>query len=314
MALLRQQQELQQLEAELRGEAPEHPVEIAGTSLPTRKRPASTAIEGSSFSKMLKLHPNISFTGESLEELNEFANGWRTLWDHPQWAVPDSEKIAYAAISLKGTALTRWSSRTVQPATWDKFLDTLRSYVRDPANRMADAMKGIWRYHHKDGKTVRDVLDDLVKFRTDIPEMSGEQRHAWELLLAIKPEIRSRVQQELPSIDTEDQVLRSAHRHEELLQSAPKDKGKARDYAGAVKHTPSKRPSAPARANPPRSSTGTAEKQGTPASQPKDLVCWTCNKPGHYSSNCPQAGSKGSASVSADKQPKKKEKDGAPKK
>jgi hypothetical protein len=65
---------------------------------------------------------------------------------------------------------------------------------------------------------MRELQEELARLRQDVTRLSEEQRHTWELLLALKPDIRLAVMRELREIKTEELVLRAAQRHEELLK------------------------------------------------------------------------------------------------
>ena len=313
VTLRRSHQEAAALRAELAGQLPDHPIEIAGTALPYRKRSASDVLANPA--KTPRFGKEVEFSGESLEELQDYVNYWKTTFEHPSWtAFSWLIRVSTAAAYLRGRAISIWSNRdtTDSPETWPEYVEFLRSIVRAPANRTADAVRGIWRYHIKDNVSVRDVLDDLVSLRANIPPLTEEQRHAWELLFALKPEIRSEVQKELPEIESEEQVLRSAQRHEELLKS--QNKGKSRDYAAVVKQPASSRTASSA---PKRYTTTQPVKKAAVApkrdynDKPKG-VCWNCLEPGHNAGACPKkAESKSAASATV---AKRKEKSGQPKK
>src|SRR5882757_381325 len=67
IAAKRQQEEIESMEAELRGEVPNNPVEVEGTTLPIRKRPASLVTDNPA--KYIKLGTPPFFYGKSLGEL-----------------------------------------------------------------------------------------------------------------------------------------------------------------------------------------------------------------------------------------------------
>ena len=309
VANLRLRQELAALTAEAAGEAPEVPIPIEGTSLPIHKRGASTQLIGPPM-KIPRIGSPKKFSGESLEELTGYADWWAIQWDHPDWAPFGwTHRIMTAATALEGRALTAWSARKRTPVVWKEFLDFQRDLIRAPANRTADAINGIWRYRQKDGQSATQVWTDLVRLRQEVPELTAEARRAWELLLALKPEVRLAVQAELPTIDNEGLILETAQRHEELLRTRREGKQKE-SYAAAVgKQTPSRSGAASTssgrRSNPPAPAkqAGSKPKKATSDQpQPQGEGCFVCGELGHRARDCPQkATSKGSARVSADK-------------
>ncbi len=310
VADLRLARELDALNDEIEGREPEQPVEITGTMLPVRKRQASVQLSGHP-TKMPKIHNAKTYSGESLEELSQYAAWWKIQWQHPDYnSYDDAIRIATAALSLTGYALEKWSQRTTPLDTWDEYLEYQRGLIRAPANRMSDALRGVWRFRQKEGQSVQRVLAELVKLRAEITPLTDEQRRAWELLLALRLELRLAVQGELPTIETEEQVLTSAQRQEELLAVPNKGKGKE-TYADATGKQPPSKPKAgapPAR----KPASATLHKTGPGASKkerttPGNYACFVCGEEGHIAKDCPKrAASKGSASVSTSKQEKSK--------
>ena len=307
---LRLQQELASLNAEIEGQEPEVPIEIAGTTLPVRKRPASMQLTGRQ--KMPKVSNPKTYSGESLEELTEYAAFWQVQYEHPDFEpFDDGDRIKTAATALRGYALQRWSKRTETPETWDEYLEYQRALIRAPANRMSDAIRGIWHFRPREGQTAQQILADLVKLRAEIRPLSDEERRAWELLMALRLELRLKVQGELPTIETEDQVLRSAQRQEELLFAMAKGKGKE-TYADAAGKQPPSKPKAGAPLakkwappTPQKAGVGSSKKERTTPSS--NSGCFVCGDKGHLARDCPKkATSKGIASISSSKSEKPK--------
>jgi hypothetical protein len=222
VALKRRRERLAALRAEYHNEHVEEPVEIAGTELPVRKRPASMVIESGSL-KIPRIGKEATFAGESAEELKQYVDYWKTAFEHPSW-VPhaSSIRISTAAACLVRRALSMWSNRKREPTTWEEYLEFLRSMIQSPANRMERAIRNLWHCRQREDQSVQELLDKLIQLRADIPKLSEEETHAWELLMALRPEISSEVQRELPIIISEDQVFQVAQRHEERLRLAKK--------------------------------------------------------------------------------------------
>jgi hypothetical protein len=318
VALQRRKARLAALQAEYRGEHVDDPVVITGTELPVRKRPASMVMESGSL-KIPRIGKEATFAGESAEELKQYVDYWKTAFEHPSWAPHTwSMRISTAAACLVKRALSMWSNRKEEPSTWEEYLEFLRSMIQSPANRMARAIRHIWRFRQKEDQSVREVLDNLIQLRADIPELSAEERRAWELLMALRPEISSEVQRELPEITSEDQVLQVAQRHEERLRATKKG-----SYAAVVPKQSAGSHSASAqhkKSGPPQQKSGAKPSSGK-SSRPADdtTKCYKCNEFGHFAYACPQnAGSSSGARVvvgnprrDADK---KKESSGPPKK
>ncbi len=313
----RKQKEIEILRAEFRGEEVNNPIEIEGTTLPVRKRPASIGLY-SGHPKHLKVAPRKKFTGASLGELQEYLNEWQLIFDLDP-GLPDEVRIRQAATELAETAASTWlrESRETRPTTWEGFTNFLRNVVQDPANRMSTALSQLWRYRQKDGQSVRELQEELARLRQDVTRLTEEQRHAWELLLALKPEIRLSVMRELREIESEELVLRAAQRHEELLKWQDR-----RDKREASKTQSSSKPgagrgfgNAPAKTKQVegKPAAGGQQVSGTQGASPSGLQCHRCRRYGHIARNCPQppSHSTGANSVSREK---RKEKDQGAKK
>ncbi len=197
----RKQKEIALLKAEFRGEEVNDPVEIEGSTLPVRKRPASLGLY-SGHPKHLKIAPRKKLSATSLGELQEYLNEWRLIFDlDPD--LSDDVRIRQAATELAETAASTWlrEPRETKPTTF------LRNVVQDPANRMPTALSQLWRYRQKDGQSVREVQEELVRLGQDVTRLTEEQRHAWELLLAFKPGVRLAVMLEVREIESEELIL-----------------------------------------------------------------------------------------------------------
>lgn len=306
----RKQKEIALLKAEFRGEEVNDPVEIEGSTLPVRKRPASLGLY-SGHPKHLKIAPRKKLSGTSLGELQEYLNEWRLIFDlDPD--LSDDVRIRQAATELAETAASTWlrEPRETKPTTF------LRNVVQDPANRMPTALSQLWRYRQKDGQSVREVQEELARLGQDVTRLTEEQRHAWELLLAFKPGVRLAVMLEVREIESEELILRAAQRHEELLKWQDR-----RDKREAVKTQSSSKPgasrgsgNAPAKTKQVESkpAAGGQQSSGTRGASPSGLQCHRCKRYGHIARKClqPPPGSTGANSVAREK---RKEKDQGPK-
>ncbi|OAP55662.1 hypothetical protein AYL99_09814 [Fonsecaea erecta] len=226
----RRLEEIENMERELAGETPSNPVQIEDTTPPSRKRNADDPPERAA--KYLKPNPPKEFKGQSFGELRAYLDAWQLRFGiYP--SLSDKERIAQAATSLGDIAASRWlrEPESLRPTTWIGFSEFLRDIVQDSANRMASALRKLWRYYQSDNQSAREVLKALARLREDVATLKEEERHAWEFLLALRPETQLAVLRELPKITSQELVLRSAQRHEELARTYEGQRGGRRSQA-----------------------------------------------------------------------------------
>lgn len=289
VAQKRQLEEIKQMEAELRGETPDAPVDVPGTSMPIRKRSA-TSSQGNNPAKYVKLGQPKQYSGKDLGELQDYDTSWKLQFA----AMPgmqdlnDADRINIAATSLTDIAASTWARNEEPVETWAEFIALLRNIVQDPANRMMEALIKIRKKQQREGQTVRELYEELAQLRRDIPVLGEEQTRAWELLLALRPQIRIEVLRQLPRIENEEQVLRAAQRQAELdrqtaqYSKAPKKEGSGTPGKPSTPKVFGKRPAT----SKPAGQAGKSETRERPT--PGSVVCYNCDKKGHISRDCPE--------------------------
>jgi len=286
----RKREQIVLMRQELAGDTPDSPVVIEGVALPTRKR-ASTTAQGSA-TKHIRLSTPPTFSSKSLSELNEFELSWDVRFRAIGVAADDhATRIDTAATALAGAALAYWGrADRAEIKTWPEFLRFLKDTVIDPSNHIGIATLSLIRRRQKDDESVRDLLRSVEDLENEIKieKMTDDQRKAWAFLNCLKPAIRAEVMREHKVIESREQVVASAQRHEELFKT--KEKGQT-TQAGSVRGATG--PQAPRTSSWYRGPRGSSEKKtevtktssvtNTPASIGG---CFKCGQKGHIARNC----------------------------
>ena len=244
-----------------------------------------------------------TFHGKSQKELQTFNVGWKNIFRGREDASTEAwiDRINLAGQRLRGNAAMSWNRNKEVYTTWDQFVRFLRTTLADPAVRMAEALQTLYRKQQKEHQKVHELLAEIEALEEDIPEMTEEVRKAWILLLAVKPEIRTRILSEHKEVTSREQVLASAARHEQALaleattkaRDSRSTSGQSRVYftskshesrnSNATQHNNRKPEDVVANSKEVRT---TVEKE-TGNKGPK---CFKCHKFGHTSFQCTKRG------------------------
>src|ERR1700761_2378898 len=300
LANKRMQDELEAMEAELEGREPTQYVEVAGTTLPTRKRRHSQGTEETNLSKYIKLAPPPRFDGKSLEGLRKYELGWNKIFKTMPIIADDAyaPRILLAATFLEDRAEEAWDRPHPPCNTWTEYITLLKGVVADPVTRKSEALIRLAAVKQSSDQSVRELLRRIETIETDIPPMSEDVRKAWIYLNALSPNIRALVMHEHKEITSREQVLASAQRHEDVIkQETRAQKERARGTqppAAPPPPSPPKKNSQqhrPRGAFKPRDETTTQEektpKEPAEAQKPRTFgACYNCGKKGYIAKFC----------------------------
>ena len=306
----RRQGEIDEMKKELAGETPGFRATVNGVTPETRHKRHASLLEADSF-KRQQTRPKEppSYEGKHMKELHDYELGWKLHWEAMP-AQADSQRIAFAATYLKGGPRDSWGRRTETPETWEDYVIWLRRQLADPANRMAYASLKLKNSQQRKGQTIRDFASYLDELDDDLPEMTREERRAWELLNGLQFEIRREIMRENKAITSREQVITAGQRQEELARQqnrshepasyAPANNKRftserrattyVKDYKGPTNSanrssssTSTNRPSSNVSRN---RSSSYKNKDKKPASQ-GGVKCYNCQEMGHISKDCP---------------------------
>lgn len=200
---LRLQRECEEMQRIIEGRPPTDPL--------TTEDPLRTSSAGFKQPQLRMANPS-SFKATDLKEYEEYEASWKTQLEAHQ--LEGARAIAVAATYLQGDARTAWVNEEHPPRTWDAYLTWCRNLVSDPQNRLSYALQEIKKLQQTKQST-REIWLKQESIRRDIPNMSHNERRAWDLIAALTPDIRDRVLTDHDSITSPEQVLLSAKKYED---------------------------------------------------------------------------------------------------
>ena len=216
-----------QLEAYLASDQPGPSMRTVGPS-PLLKRKADTLLEPYSWvgpfpsqgSDILRPKTPPIFDGKSLKQLEEYDVGWVGYFESFGYEEPPCEGIPLTATYLRKYPQTSWARRRrgKKPnfTSWEEYTNWLRKQVVDPANRMAYASLRLKELKQGPTQSVQELVGYMKSLERDIPNWDAETRRAWELLNALRPDIRREVMRENKDIVSRDQIIASAQKQEQV--------------------------------------------------------------------------------------------------
>lgn len=228
-----------------------------------RRRLASSDLgEGAARALAPRLRPIPAFTGKSLREHREHVQGaithFNALREHDERI-----RVDIAANALQGDALDDWFRLRDKPVTWVAYEATTRSFVQSQESRMGAALLAV-KKTRQGGRTVRELAHWLEEQWDDIPELSLEERKAWDLVNALDPQLRTAVLRDERSIHTRAQIVSAALRIQELEMTG----------TSSERRRPTQDPAAVEAARP---EAGVEGKR----------ICFRCKQEGHIRRDCP---------------------------
>jgi Zinc knuckle len=273
---LRKQRECEEMQRLIDGRPPAIPP-LAADSIRTDFAPFKQP--------QIRLAAPASFKATDLKEYEEYEASWKTQLE--VYRMEENNAISLAATYLQGDARLAWVHKKNTPATWDDYLTWCRDLVSDPQNRLSYALQEIKKLQQTNQPT-REIWLKLKGLKRDIPELSHDEREAWDLLTVLSPEIRDRVLTDHDNITHYEQVLLSAKKYEDRRREKAQYKRdadgqqsgevhKRTRIAGRPDSSKFKKPFTPK----PREGSDSQEKDKSFSG-----TCYKCGQKGHRKNNC----------------------------
>lgn len=285
--------------------------EEAGSSQPTHKRVASSALEGDR-SKSLKISGEMpTFDGRGFKDLTNFQARWDAIFDAQAPTMADETRIRYAVQGLRDRALQEWNARpepkVPEGMTFAKWVESLRNSIVDPANRIASLTLKRKLLTQGEKQTSKDMLVLLRNIQNELPGLTPEEEACWEYANILRPDLRNALIRDFPEMNDINKAADTALRVEGLLQRPKEKESSSSPYKGKGKERalPTRPSSDPPAASSSSSGAGRGQKgqrfSTIPQAKGKD-TCWSCGKQGHLKAACPK---QANSSKGAGDEPKK---------
>lgn len=216
-------QRIRELEQELAG-GPAVEDTIGGISHTKRKRNADH--EDENLYRHIKFSEAPTFGGKNQKELREFTQAFTDLFAWMEYGkeADESRRIKAAAVQLRGRAREAWQRKEANPKTWKEFITFCSNIIADPVVRRANASFELKDIKQGPTQSVRDLIRQIEQIETDVPSEDEEEKKAWHLLNALRPEVRTAVLHDLKhGIKSRDQVLSQAQFYENAKKSEVED-------------------------------------------------------------------------------------------
>lgn len=266
--------------------------------------------------------PN-AYKGKSLREYSDFVAACKNEYmTFPDWFSVDKHRIQYAVKHLDRRPRIAWERQNIEDHTWDTFQEFLLDQICDKVNRQIRAVNDLELAKMRENQPISEFADYLNLLQSQIKGQTEQQRYN-TLLAKIPREIQltllARADDSLPTTQTaligaieriqgKGITFEGANRGRNADAGAESSTtGRKRAGSPQEKNHPRKRPSwaqrdrAGQNRNPnttpvqggPRAGGSTAPcrgcgRLGHSIGQCDQVRCFTCNKQGHISPNCPE--------------------------
>jgi hypothetical protein len=303
----RLREEIQAMEAEVAGETPTVFAEVAGTTLPTRKRQFSNTIERDreEVQKALRTVKPKYFGAKSMQQLHAFDSSWRTIFESlPYDVIPDwPGRVRTAANYLENRALDEWRrdrrENQLVPSTWDQFIAWCKDTIEDADVRKGEALEKLGSLKQSTSQSVRDLVHQIELLEGEVGPLNEDERKGWALFHALTPSLRDAVRRDLRTITSRAQVLASAQRLETTIskgrvadrhrpaRSSTSIRETSRNTSGQSGRRGARDSQAPSERGSPAPPKKPRRRTPTPEHRSFQGECFNCNKKGHKEADCP---------------------------
>lgn len=267
----------------------------------SKRRRSSGSDESRRTRKFVRPAEPLYYHGKNLKELEEFLTFWMIHW-RADPGESDENRVNLATRYLRGTPMKLWGQRLqseMDPIQkWDDFKQWLRDSLKAPNQRTLESTLAIKEMRQREGQTCKDLYIYMCELENNIPTMTDDQRRAWSLINALRPDLRSRVVRDLQTIDSVEAVIACAGRNESTATEKPMSKGvrvttapSSESKGGSTlpirRRFDSKQRFKPGdKGSGLKGSNSQATRERAPTVRPRG--CWACGEEGHKSSDCPK--------------------------
>ena len=246
------------------------------------------------------------YKGKHLKEHKNFMRECALLFRNaPAAYSSDSEKILAVAPYLEGDPADAWEVEEARTGpgchTWEAFLEFLLDRIADPVNRQYTVGQEYEDARQTEKQRVYDFVTYLERLEAQLPEYSEEHK-ARTLLSKLRPELRRRVTDGPYIPGTRMELARLASRLEDNAKQAVKvdpDEGlgssrhsdayRSHERKGrrqkSLGQKPDSGPQEPRHGGEPGGKSNDRSGRGRGPVNPS-VVCFNCDKKGHYASSC----------------------------
>ena len=234
------------------------------------------------------------YLGKTVRQHTDFIRECNQIFDlDPKTFRSDFVRITYASKAVKGEAGDAWDRclrfEDGKSYSWDQFATFLLDLIQSPANRYHSSILKYEEAKQGATQTVQSFVAYMDQLESEL-EPYTEKLRMQHLLAKVRPELREKVTEYPSPMTDRPELIRLLSQFEENMK-AKADKYKPREglqdrlRPRFNKGLPQRGPpeGRPIAAGLPRG----PERPPTTRRPPRDVVCYLCNKKGHYAPECP---------------------------
>ncbi len=241
------------------------------------------------------------YYGKNLKEWKNFTTGWEAIFRAQPWTYNrHSARVNSVATGLRGVPHDRWEAAVREasppgPVNWDAFKAFLMNMIQSPEIRSQVAFEELRGLKQKQNESVSELYTRMVALEADIGPRTEDDR-----VRTLDAAITNRKLKELvvtlhrgamaPTVSSWLELAQQAEHLQKMTNPSSGGGDALKDSCQGNSGQPSDPKERRKKKEKRRLDQGLNQTPGpsmarNPASQNKDVTCYTCGQKGHYAGN-----------------------------